>query len=32
MLARVVVFLYVVLMGLSYLLQQPLELAVAITP
>jgi hypothetical protein len=32
MLARVVLYLYVVLLGCAFLLEQPLELAVAIAP
>jgi hypothetical protein len=32
MLARFVVYLYVVLMGVSFLLERPMELAIAIGP
>lgn len=32
MLARIVVYLYVVLMGVAFLLEQPMELAIAIAP
>ena len=32
MLARIVVYLYVVLMGITFLLERPMELALAIAP
>ena len=32
MLARIVVYLYVVLMGMAFLLEQPAEIAIAIGP